>query len=248
MNLDNQQIGIKQILRLEWLDYAASLRAQGYDNKDVKAILSDYVKCKSGTGGDKTRGKFATSQIVNMIYKIWFKPIKQIDGFRQTALGYYINSPSSKVAVNWAVLSVAYPFWINVGRQIGRLLNLQGSITKKQIILRIIEQYGDRETVRRYARYTIRSYVAWGLLNDKGSGEYYSGEKVIIDGPAELAILFESILLSKQQPIHLKALSNDPCLFCFQFPETSRYDLFSDSPRMELIPSIEDDIVKLRIG
>ena len=60
-----------------------------------------------------------------------------------------------------AILSAAYPFWFNVATQTGRLLKLQEQITQHQIFNRLKEQYGDRETVSRNARYTIRSFVAW---------------------------------------------------------------------------------------
>ncbi len=43
---------------------------------------------------------------------------------------------------------------------------LQDQVTQTQTVNHLKELYGDRQTVSRYARCVIRSFIAWGALKD----------------------------------------------------------------------------------
>ena len=110
-------------------------------------------------------------------------PDKEIKQFRDVALVHANKiSVKERMPLHWAMISAAYPFWAGVAKHVGRLLNLQDQITKKQIIQRLKEQYGDRQTISRYARYVIRSFVAWGVLNDTHAKGVYVQDKKIAPG------------------------------------------------------------------
>ena len=93
-------------------------------------------------------------------------------------------------------------------------------MTQPQMIDRLKEQYGDRQTVSRYRKYVIRSFFAWGALKDSEAKDRY--EKVALVSLAEpnLAILmFEFALLghpggqgrlgaATEQPVHFSHSSS----------------------------------------
>ena len=127
--------------------------------------------------------------------------------------------------MHWAMISAAYPFWAGVAKQTGRLLNLQDQVTKKQIIQRLKEQYGDRQTISRYARYVIRSFFAWGILKDTSVKGIYAQNKKKSAGQNQTLLLVESLLLvSPKSSLSLKETLNSPALFPFQtYPITAGY-------------------------
>ena len=73
-----------------------------------------------------------------------------------------------------------YPFWSSVATQVGRLLRLQGSAAAAQVQRRIREQYGERETVARRARYVLRSYLDWGVLQETGAPGVYRAARLML--------------------------------------------------------------------
>ena len=85
-----------------------------------------------------------------------------------------------------------YPFWSGVATQVGRLLRLQGSAAATHVQRRVREQYGERETVSRRARYVMRSYLDWGVLHETGTkGIYTAGSKLSVDDSRLIAWLID---------------------------------------------------------
>ena len=172
----HESIGIKQVIRFEWMQKTANLLMAGLDAKTIRQELHEFLADRKGNGSEGTRSNQTRTFVVNNLMKIWVSPDPELIPFRDALLAFLRKNPSMALAVHWGMISVVYPFWFNVARQIGRLLTLQDQLTQTQIINRLKEQYGDRQTVSRYARFVIRSFVAWEVLKDsqiKGcSGEH----------------------------------------------------------------------------
>lgn len=213
-------VGIKQILRLEWLEYATSLMFAGFDAKAIRVELLNYISNKGGSGEGIDRGETSTKQVVTMLMNIWVTPDKEIEPFRSSLLERLRDHSSNKVAIHWSMVSAAYPFWFRVAHIVGRLLAIQPEFSKSQAVFRLTEIYGDRETVTRYARSVIRSFVAWGLLSEsKPLGNYKQSQSITIVDFETYAILIESILLATPSGKgSFDALQNHPSLFPFKLP------------------------------
>lgn len=134
------------------------------------------------------------------------------------------------------MISAVYPFWFNVARQNGRLLALQGQVTQTQIINRLKEQYGDRQTVSRCARFVIRSFIAWGALKDSEVKGCYEKAAPVSIADANLAILiFESALLATPKAKGaLRLLLNNPAFFPFQLPFMTGHFVSPCSDRVKI--------------
>ena len=126
----------------------------------------------------------------------WFQPNNALIPLRDSALMLIREvEPKLWLPFHWAIISASYPFWFNVAKQTGRLLNLQDRVTQAQIFSRLKEQYGDRETVSRTARHAVRSLVAWGVLSDSDlKGCYEKSSPIIIDDHKIAVLLVESAL------------------------------------------------------
>ena len=152
------------------------------------------------------------------------------------------------LAVHWGVISAVYPFWFNVACQTGRLLSLQDRVTQSQIINRLKEKYGDRETVSRYARFVIRSFVAWGIMKDSDTkGCYEKDAPVIIDEPNQAILLYESALLATPEAKSpLVLLLNNPVFFPFLLPVMTGDFISQRSDRIDVIRyGLDDALLKL---
>ena len=248
MGKRHEAIGIKQAIRFEWMQKAANLLLAGLDAKTIRRELHDFLAVRKGSGSEGDRGEASRTQVVNMLMKIWISPESELEAFRDASLSFLHAHPSMSLPVHWGMISAAYPFWFNVARQTGRLLSLQDRVTQAQVFSRLKEQYGDRETVVRYARYTIRSFVAWGVLEDSDAKGCYEKNIPMNIGDASLTILmFESALLANAEAKGaLGLLLNNPAFFPFQLPVMTGDFISQHNERIDVIHyGLDDELLKL---
>jgi len=236
MSARHEKIGIKHVIRPEWMDKILDMMLAGMSPKEIRNELDEFLSDKKQSGGTGKRGKKTYIMALSILVQSWCNPDKEIMPFRDTVLALAKKTPVyERLPLHWAMISAAYPFWFGVAKQIGRLLNLQEQITKKQIIQRLKENYGDRETISRYGRYVIRSFVAWGILEDTSiKGNYIQARKILTD-QQQVAILAESVLLSTpESSLALRNVMESSSLFAFDIsPITGDY-LQKNCPRINV--------------
>ena len=244
----HEKIGIKQVIRLEWMDKVLSMLLAGMSEAAIRQELDEYLSTQKQSGGQGERGKKTYGMAIGILSS-WFSPDNDLIPFRNDALKLARELPKDKwLPLHWAVISAAYPFWFNVARQVGRLLNLQNKITQKQVFNRLKEQYGDRETVARNARYTVRSFVAWGVLKDADvKGCYERGKSFLVSDYKEIIILLECGLLStKEGKIPLNVLLNSPSFFPFTLSTLTGAFISQNSQRIDITRyGLDDELLKL---
>ena len=209
------KVGIKQVIRLEWMDRCLSLLLSGMSATEIRKDLIDYLADKKQSGGTGERGADAAKMAVNML-SVWRNPSEDLRDYRDSLLKLAKGvSQGQWIALHWSIMIANYPFWYNVATQVGRVLNLQDAVTSQQIYGRIAEVYGDRETVQRYSRYTMRSFIAWGVLEDTEiKGRYKKSDPMALTDPRLIAMLFEAMLISTpEHKAPLRSLLASPALF-----------------------------------
>jgi hypothetical protein len=147
------------------------------------------------------------------------------------------------------MISACYPFWFNTAKQIGRLFNLQDKITKHQIDVRLKEFYGDRETVSRNARYTIRSFIAWRVLEDTEiRGVYRKPIPHLIADPQLPILLYEAYLHTiPEGKAELDSVLHNPGFFPFQMKNMTGEFIAKNSDVLEIARySLDNEILKLK--
>lgn len=244
-------LGIKQVIRLEWMEKSVQLSMSGMEPQEIRSELHEYLAGRKGDGSIGERSKMTRSQAVVVLMNIWGKPNPGIAAFiEDVKLQIQSNGldPAERKALYWAAISAAYPFWFNVARQVGRLLNLQDQITKQQIVRRLKEQYGDRQTVSRITRYVIRSFVAWGVLKDAAKkGCYERGNILNVHDQSTVSLLFECALHAfPQGKLSVNTLYGNPGFFVFDFPSISSEMIAQINPRIEVMRfGADEKILKL---
>jgi hypothetical protein len=184
-----------------------------------------------------------------MLMNIWIVPDSDLISFRDASIAFLQSHPPMSLPIHWGMLSAAYPFWFNVARQAGRLLALQDQVTQMQITNRMKEQYGDRQTVSRYARYVIRSFVAWGALKDSvAKGCYEKVARVNITDANLATLMLESGLLAVPEARStIGLLLNNPALFPFQLPVMTGDFVSQNCDRIDVVRyGLDDELLKLK--
>jgi hypothetical protein len=220
MGKRHEAVGVKQVLRYEWLQRTVNLLLAGLDAKAIRLELHAFLAEKRGSGEEKERSEGTRTFAVNNLMKIWVSPEAELLPFRDASLSLLREHPAFEKILHWGMISAVYPFWFNTARQTGRLLALQERVTQAQIIKRMKEQYGDRQTISRYTRFVVRSFVAWGVLVDsKESACYERAEAVKIDDLAPALLLLESALhATPEERLPLTTLVKSPAFFPFRLP------------------------------
>ena len=259
MGKRHEAIGIKQEIRLEWMHKAANLLLAGLDAKTIRKELHEFLADRKGNGSEGERSHQTRTFVVNNLMNIWVTPDPKLIPFRDAALALLHDLPapqtsrqagnsSMALAIHWGMITAVYPFWFNVARQAGRLLALQDQVTQAQIINRLKEQYGDRQTVSRYARFVIRSFIAWGALKDSEAKGCYEKTAALSIADKDVAILLiESALLANPEAKGaLGGLLNNPGFFPFQLPIMTGDFIAHQNHRIEVFRyGLDDELLHL---
>ncbi|MBD3314300.1 MAG: hypothetical protein GF344_00805 [Chitinivibrionales bacterium] len=219
-----ESVGIKQVVRLEWYDYALDMVLNGISKDETRLKLDAYISEREQSGGYGERGAQTYTKAVTQIMKCWVTPESDLRTFRDRALELARHTErQSRLVLHWAVTTATYPFWQRVAELAGRMLNLQESITQSQIRQRCYELFGERSTVERSARRVIRSFVAWKVLKDsKVKGCYRRSAPIPVAEPKALALLVEAALRALPGgKMEIRRLQNHPAFFSFTIPPVS---------------------------
>lgn len=232
-----KSLGIKQTIQRHWMDRTLQMLLAGMLESEIRAELDSYLATQRQSGGSGERGQKTYGMAV-YILRCWFAPDPDLVSLRDDALSLARDIPPNRwLPLHWAVLSASYPFWFNTARQCGRLLNLQNQISQRQVFARLTETYGDRETVLRNARYTIRSFVAWGVLVDsEKKGRYEQGSKILVNTPNEASLLIEAALLAHPgRKASFYQMMQTPGLFPFDMALVSASQAAEANERLSVV-------------
>lgn len=241
------QIGFSQRIRLEWLERTASLVLAGNEPKAIQDALQGLLADKLSIGGEAIRGN--REKAITILMKTWVIVPDGLEPFRDEGLELLKRLPESQhLALHWGMTMAVYPFFGQIAEQVGRLLRLQGSFTATHLQRRVREKYGERETVYRAARRTLRSMVDWGVLSDAGEkGHYQQGPVCSVKDRAIAVWLVEAVFRSGgAASANLRSLCESPCLYPVRLPSVTRHD-FQNHPRLECQrQGLDQDGVRMR--
>lgn len=231
------------------MDRVLRMLLAGMGGKEIRADLDLYLATQKQSGGEGIRGEKSYGMAIGILAS-WFDPDNDLLPFRDAALTLASSMrPAQWLALHWAVISASYPFWFNVAMQTGRLFNLQDQITQAQVFNRIKERYGDRVAVARNARYTVRSFVAWKVINDtKSKGCYGKASPLIVNDSNLAVLLLESALYaSPEGKGALNVLLKNPAFFPFSLPSISGDTIVKQNPRIEVVRfGLDEELLKLK--
>lgn len=237
------KVGIQRELHIEWFDEAVQLYVSGVKKNELRPRIYTYLD--HALGFDTPPSLQTKTYVANVLIKSWINPDSDLIPLRNAAFHLLSEKPEMRFPLHWCLLGAAYPFWFSVAAVIGRLLNLQSQVTQTQVVNRLKEKFGDRQTISRRARYVIRSFVAWGVLKDVETQGCYEKVAPIEICDSNLSILmFESALLAMPEAKGtLGLLLNNPAFFPFQMPTITDDFVSKHGNRFEVIYSGMDGML-----
>ena len=251
MSKRHDSIGVKQVIPYEWIRKTANLVLAGMSAKEVRQELHAALVAQGKHAQRGERSSWTRTFLVNNLMAVWPSPPVELTAFRDRALCTLRDYPDHELVTHWAMISSVYPFWFNTARQTGRLLNLQAQTTQAQIVSRLKEQYGDRQTVSRYARFVVRSFVDWGVLKDAGTAGCYENANPVSGLNRHLTtLLLEAALLATPEgKAPLTLLLGHPAFFPFHLAAMSGESFIDDSGCLQLARyGFGDQFLALRCG
>ena len=227
------------------MDRVVKMMLSGMNEQQIRQDLDEFLSTQRQSGGVGERGKVSYTMAISIL-ACWFAPAPDLKDFRDRLLLEAGKRPQQEwLTLHWAMISATYPFWLNVARQVGRLFNLQEQITQPQIFNRIKEQYGDRETVARNARYVVRSFVAWGIIQDTPTkGSYSMSSSLAILDKNMTILLFESLMHTLVDgKVTLSNAYSDPAFFAFELSRPSASEISYTTKKIDVTNLGLDDFV-----
>lgn len=149
-------IAFNRRLRASWLGEGLRLLADGTEGANWIERMEDLVK-------ESNSGKDSITKSMRYLRHVWFEQ-GNAEALRSEAIEIYCSEPSEKssIILSWGMAIATYPFLNDVASTIGRMLRVQPELKLEQLLRKLTETYGEKETVRRSGRYAL------GLITDLG--------------------------------------------------------------------------------
>lgn len=248
------QIGLDRLVRLEWLERTAYLVLAGNEAPAVKTVLQEELQGAFRSNYTKIRGSL--DKTITILMKIWVRPPRDLHSLQREGLKHLSHLPrEDHIAVHWGMAMAVYPFWGAIAAHVGRLLRLQGTVSHGQVRRRIMEQYGQRPTVKDAVRRVLRSMVDWGVLRDattqdaqRTDGTYVPGLSRTIGHVELIAWLAEAFLHAHAGgPKDLGTVLDSTSLFPFRLSPIPTDHLVAASGRLDVLRhGLDQDLIMLK--
>jgi hypothetical protein len=192
----SKRVNYSRHVEAYWLDQTALWTAEGLSKLElyekINSMLSPKINCKINLG--KTR---------NQLTSLWFDNSSNVSSeFSEFAVDYVKANHDIPLAIHWGLLIAKKKFFADVARFIGRNSKLNDSFTYSQVQKRMVELYGDTETVKRGLRSVLKTMVDFGILL-RGNSRVYQVNRINLAVPSNLinwllcALLYSEDVMSK---------------------------------------------------
>ena len=230
------QIGVDRLIRLAWLQTTARLVMAGDDEDTIKGYLLEHLIGEFPSSNPTVRGSI--DKTVTILMRVWVRPPEDLVGLRDGGLEFLRARDGGEDRFDhWGMMMAVYPFWGAVAAAAGRLLSIQESVSTAQVQRRLMEQYGERQTVSRRVRYLLRSFIDWGMLADtEKKGVYSLVTTIDVSDQAQKAWLIEALLSSLPDgAARLSVAASHPALFPFEMNHVSANQIADATDRIEVV-------------
>lgn len=169
-------IAFNRRLKASWLQEGLRLLADGTEGANWIELMEDLVK-------ESNSGKDSITKSMRYLRHVWIEK-GEADALRTDAIKLYRTEPTEKssIILSWGMAIATYPFLNDVASTIGRMLRVQPELKLEQLLRKLSETYGERETVRRSGRYALGVITDFGFVErTKSAGCYQLGKPLYPD-------------------------------------------------------------------
>lgn len=211
-----RSIAFNRRLSAAWLKEGLRLRAEGVDGgawvENMRSLISLEIS-----------GHDSIQKSLRYLRHALVEP-GELEPLRANAIQLFQTSrdPEKARVLSWGLASACYPFLQDVAATIGRMLRVQPEMKLEQLLRKLTESFGEKETVRRSGRYSL------GLIQDLGfvhrtqkAGCYAANPLTRVVDPDVASWFIKTWFFASgtNGPIDRVALTNHPSLCFFDAPE-----------------------------
>lgn len=204
-------IAFNRRLRAAWLEEGLRLRAEGIDDAAWLERMEEVVKLE-------TQGRDSVQKSMRYLRHIWMDTTGE-DALRVSAIALYRSFPNNKTStvLSWGMAIATYPFLIEVAATLSRMLRVQSEVKLEQLLRKLTETHGEKETVRRSGRYSLSLIQDLGFVERSAPGCYKLLPPIQIHDAAISSWLLRAWFRATGQgeSVDRVALSNNPGLAFF---------------------------------
>lgn len=211
-----RSIAFNRRLSASWLKEGLRLRAEGIDGDEWVEAMRSIISAEIS-------GRDSIQKSLRYLRHALVEPGK-LEPLRAEAIRLFQASGDAEKdrVLSWGLSSACYPFLQEVATTIGRMLRVQPELKLEQLLRKLTETFGEKETVRRSGRYSLGLIQDLGFVHRTKKVGCYSASQPIKLTDSELAswlIRGWFCAAGTTSPMDRIALSNHPGLFFFDAPE-----------------------------
>lgn len=161
-----RSIAFNRRLRASWLEEGLRLRVEGIDEAAWLERMEEVVRVE-------TKGRDSVTKSMRYLRHIWTDASGE-DMLRTAGIALYRASPSKKTStvLSWGMAIVTYPFLLEMAATLSRMLRVQPEVKLEQLLRKLTETHGEKETVRRSGRYSLSLIQDMGFVERSSPGCY----------------------------------------------------------------------------
>lgn len=228
MRSNKPLVGFDRYVEKAWMDYAAQLAVDGLELSEANELLDRYLS--SEISGETSRRKTK-----NILTATWIKSGEQEIKFKKEAVSLFASANGrERLAIQYGMSIATYPFFLSLGKVLGRFFKLQDEVTNAEFYRRVIESIGDRDSIKRAAARYLQSLAEWGIIEQSGKAAIKPGSKVQLVNAELITWLYSSVLFSSdRERLSLDDITSNPVWFPFEIPHG--YFNYSGSALIEVV-------------
>ncbi len=173
----------ERFIRYDWAEHALELAVQN----EPPHLLRTWLE-NQGLHEESAR------RTANILTNLWFPKEPFLHDLHTQAMDLSpALSSGDRLVLHWGMALIVFPLFHHVAQVMGRLLRLQGSFQKREIISRVLERYSNQSTMRRATERVLQSVTEWGILEERDN-RYQSKPTQTLLNPEASAWLYRVVL------------------------------------------------------
>lgn len=203
-------VGFERFVERDWLDKTAQWVIEDLSTKEIHARIDDYL-------APYIQGETSKRKTKNVLSGAWVKRNDLNSEFKATACRLFIAANTSeKLALHYGMMVASYPFFLKLSRILGRLFRLQNTVYTQEFNRRVVEQLGDRDSIKRAAARYLQSLNQWGMTEAVNKAEIKTAKPFRLNNSELVTWLYASVLfLSESHRLTMDDIFADPAFFPF---------------------------------
>jgi len=204
-------VGFDRYVEKQWLDEAARLVGDGRSLPEINALLDQFLL--PSIGGETSRRKTK-----NILTATWAKSFPEEAVFKNQAVELFkVANKEEQLAIHYGMSVATYPYFLSLSKILGRLFKLQDEVTTAEFNRRVVENLGDRETIKRAAARYLQSLIQWRILESTGKSVVRPANKMPIHNGTLVTWLYASLLFSSDKDrLSVDDITSNPAWFPFE--------------------------------